>query len=98
MPDSTGTPSQHCKIDYLQDTLLGVNPLSHECTAQITENGERLTLRIPSPWPKALPKAHTVSITAAHRTYHGVLVDAQACGTDELLLNIERQPGPAESR
>ncbi|AZF20997.1 hypothetical protein [Pseudomonas sp. R3-52-08] len=92
MPDSTAAPSQRCTIDYLQDTLLGVNPLSHACMARITQAGERLSLHIPGPWPKELPKAHTVSIKVENRTYHGVVVDAQASGTDELVLNIQLQP------
>lgn len=93
MPDSTATPLQHCTIDYLQDTLLGVNPLSHECTAQITESGEGLSLRILWPWPKELTKAHSITIKAPTRTYRGDLVDAQAFGSDELLLKIALQPG-----
>ncbi|AZF04934.1 hypothetical protein [Pseudomonas sp. R5-89-07] len=95
MPDSTATPLQHCRIDYLQDTLLGVNPLSHECTAHITVADENLSLRITGPWPKALPKAHSVTVNVETRTYHGDLVDAQAFGSDELLLNIALQPGTA---
>jgi hypothetical protein len=92
MPDSTAEPLQRCTIDYLQDTLLGVNPLSHVCMARINRTGERLSLRIPGPWPKELQKAHTVSVKVEDHTYHGVLVDAQASGTDELVLSIELQP------
>ncbi|AZF42126.1 hypothetical protein C4J87_1967 [Pseudomonas sp. R1-43-08] len=92
MPDSAAEPLQRCTIDYLQDTLLGVNPLSHACTAWITQAGERISLRIPGPWPKELLKAHTLTIKGEERTYHGVLVDAQASGTDELVLNIQLQP------
>ncbi len=92
MPDTPATPSLHCTIDYLQDTLFGVKPLSCECQARITEDGERVTLRILPPWPETLAKAHTLTVKAEGRTYHGVLLEAQASGADELVLAVERQP------
>ena len=95
MPDSTAAPSQHCTIDFLEDTLFGVNPLSHDCTAQITQAGDSVSLRLLWPWPKALTEAHNVSIKTDDHTYHGVLVDAQAFGTDELLLKVDLKPEAA---
>ncbi|CRM23836.1 MULTISPECIES: hypothetical protein [Pseudomonas] len=92
MPDTPATPAQHCTIDYLQDTLFGANPLSCECQARITQHGECVTLRILSPWPETLAKAHTLTIKAEGRIYHGVLLEAQASGADELVLAVERQP------
>lgn len=92
MPHTSATPAQHCTIDYLQDTLFGVKPLSCECQAWITENGECVTLRILSPWPQTLEKAHTVTIKGEGHTYHGVLLQAHASDTDELVLNVARQP------
>lgn len=91
MHDDAVNPFQRVKIDYLQDTLLGVPPLSCECMAKVVQAGASVSLQILAPWPEQLLKAHTVSIKGESCTYHGIVVDASKNDASELLLNIELQ-------
>ncbi|MCK3839212.1 MULTISPECIES: hypothetical protein [Pseudomonas] len=91
MHAGAATPLQRVKIDYLQDTLLGVNPLSCECMAKVMEAGASVSLQILPPWPEQLLKAHTVQIKTEGRTYHGVVVDAGKNNANELLVTIKLQ-------
>ena len=92
MPDSTETAAQLIKINYLEDTLFGVNALACECTAQVARTASGWQLRVNPPWPSRLQNAHTITFPFDGVTCHGVIAQAQPLSTGELLVAVETQP------
>ena len=92
MPDSTDATLQPVKIEYLQDTLFGVNPLASECMGQLVRTAPGLQLRLAPPWPAQLLKAHRVTFEWDGQAYRGVVQQAESLTNGDLLMDIEPQP------
>ncbi|WP_431033450.1 hypothetical protein [Pseudomonas yamanorum] len=92
MPELTETAEQFIKIDYLEDTLFGVNALDCECTAQVKRTASGWQLRLNPPWPARLQHAHTITFACDDAACHGLITDAQPLSTGELLVTVEIQP------
>ncbi|MDQ0704052.1 hypothetical protein QF043_002844 [Pseudomonas sp. W3I7] len=92
MPDFTETAAQLIKIDYLEDTLFGVNALACECSAQVAPTASGWQLRLNPPWPSRLQHAHTITFAFDGVACHGLIKDAQPLPTGELLVAVETQP------
>ncbi|MBK3444885.1 MULTISPECIES: hypothetical protein [Pseudomonas] len=92
MRDSSDATLQPIKVDYLQDTLFGVNALASECTGQLVRTAPGLQLRLAPPWPAQLLKAHRVTFEWDGQAYRGVVQQAESLTNGDLLLDIEPQP------
>jgi len=92
MRDSSDATLQPIKVDYLQDTLFGVNALASECTGQLVRTAPDLQLRLAPPWPGQLLKAYRVTFKWDGQTYGGVVQKAEPLTDGDLLLDIEAQP------
>lgn len=92
MPVFSETDAQLIKIEYLQDTLFGVNPLTSECMARMVPTAPGLQLRLTQPWPPQLQHAHRIAFDWHGSAYRGVICKSQKLPTGDLLLEIEPQP------
>lgn len=92
MPDATDATLQPVNIEYLQDTLFGVNTLASECMGQLVRTAPGVQLRLAPPWPKLLPKAHWISFEWNGQAYRGVVQEAESLTNGDLLMDIEPQP------
>ncbi|EIK59586.1 hypothetical protein E1K68_11175 [Pseudomonas sp. B2021] len=92
MPDATDATLQPVNIEYLQDTLFGVNTLASECMAQLVRAAPGVQLRLAPPWPAQLLKAHWISFEWNGQAYRGVVQEAKSLTNGDLLLDIEPQP------
>lgn len=92
MPEHSETSLQLIKIDYLQDTLFGVNALSCECAAQVARTPSGWRLQLNPPWPSRLQHSHTITFAFDGVACHGLIKDAQPLPTGELLVAVETQP------
>ncbi|MGB3126222.1 MAG: hypothetical protein WBB95_20620 [Pseudomonas sp.] len=92
MPDFIETGAQLIKIDYLEDTLFGVNALACECMAQVARTASGWQLRLNPPWPSRLQHAHTITFARDGAACHGLIKDAQPLPTGELLVTVETLP------
>lgn len=92
------THPQLTTINYLQDTLFGVNTLACECLAQMTDStdvdGGGLQLLVSPPWPKQLQHAHGVTFDKDNQPCHGVVRHGKRLANGQLLLELELQSGP----
>lgn len=83
-------------LEYLQDTLFGVNALSAECTVQVSclprhDDSQALCLRVLPPWPAQLEQAHAVAFDWRGQTCRGRVLHAKRLAGGDLQLEIERQ-------
>lgn len=92
MPNLTDATMQPIKIEYLQDTLFGVNPLVSECMAQMHCEASGLQLRLAPPWPAQLQRAHSIAFEWDRRAYRGVVQQAQSLANGDLLIDVKPQP------
>lgn len=92
MPDFIEATARFIKIDYLQDTLFGVNALTYACMAQVARTASGWQLRLTPPWPSRLQDAHTIAFEWDGVARHGLIKDVQPSPAGELLVAIEIQP------
>ncbi|ALE88871.1 hypothetical protein [Pseudomonas versuta] len=92
MPDFIEATARAIKIDYLQDTLFGVNALTCECMTQVARIACGWELRLTPPWPSQIKDAHTIAFEWEGVACHGLIKDVQPLPAGELLLAIEIQP------
>ena len=92
MPDSTEATMRSIKIEYLMDTLFGVNPLVSECRARIMPKAPGFQLQLARPWPHQLQHAHTLSFEWEGGFFHGVVCQTEKLPSGELLLDVDPEP------
>lgn len=92
MPDSTEATMHSIKIEYLIDTLFGVNPLASECRVRIMRTASGFELQLAPPWPSQLQHAHTLTFESEGGSYCGVVRHAEKLPSGELLLDVAPQP------
>ncbi|WP_073525613.1 hypothetical protein [Pseudomonas fluorescens] len=92
MPESTDATLQPVNIEYLQDTLFGVNALASKCTGQLVRTAPAVQLRLVPPWPGQLLKAHRITFEWDGQAYRGVVQQAESLTNGDLLLDVEPQP------
>ncbi|AVJ22254.1 hypothetical protein GIV23_06140 [Pseudomonas sp. PA-1-2A] len=92
MADSTDATLQPIKVDYLQDTLFGVNALASDCMGQLVRTAPDVQLRLAPPWPAQLLKAHRVTFEWDGQVCRGVVQQVETLTNGDLLLDIEPQP------
>ncbi|WP_045884117.1 hypothetical protein [Pseudomonas chlororaphis] len=95
MPPPEAT--QRITLDYLQDTLFGVNALSAECTVRQSclpphADTALLCLLVLPPWPATLQQAHAVTFDWRGRSYHGRVRRTRRLACGELQLEIAPEP------
>lgn len=95
MPPYTDTKPHSIKIDFLQDTLFGVNTFSFEGSAQLmpstTLPSPTLRLLITPPWPAQLEDAHTVTFNWEGTPHSGTVQSVRCEADGRLSLNIDPQ-------
>lgn len=83
------------KIDYIHDTLFGVNAFSAECQVQIAMvqiNGfPGVQLQITPPLPQRIERAHTLVFDWQGRTCRGIVQSSRRCDDGGLQLRLELQ-------
>ncbi|KPA91426.1 MULTISPECIES: hypothetical protein [Pseudomonas] len=88
--------TQEIRIDFLQDTLFGVNAFNFHCTAQLslspTGPSSTLQLLIAPPWPEQFEAAHSLTFRWNETLYSGTVRAAHRQPDGRLLLTLERQP------
>lgn len=92
MADATDATLQPVNIEYLQDTLFGVNALASECMGQLVRPAPGVQLRLAPPWPEQLLKAHRIAFEWDGQAYRGVVQRAESLTNGDLLLDVEAQP------
>lgn len=92
MPDSTEATMHSIKIEYLVDTLFGVNPLASECRARIMRKASGFQLQLARPWPSQLQHAHTLTFEWEGGSYRGLVHHTEKLSSGELLLDVAPQP------
>ncbi|QXI26316.1 hypothetical protein [Pseudomonas vanderleydeniana] len=92
---NTDISAHAIRIDFQQDTLLGVNTFSLDCTAQRLPSSDppssAVQLLIAPPWPVPLEDAHTVAFDWEGTRYSGTLQGARHEPDGRLLLTIALQ-------
>ncbi|ROM33987.1 hypothetical protein BK648_24855 [Pseudomonas poae] len=89
MPNVINATPQPIKIEYLLDTLFGVNALTSECMAQMVSKAPSVQLRLTPPWPAQLKNAHRIAFEWDGSAYRGVVHHAELMPDGDLLLDID---------
>ncbi|KWU52053.1 hypothetical protein [Pseudomonas palleroniana] len=92
MSNAIDTAQQSITIEYLLDTLFGVNVLTTECLAQKIDKAPGFQLRLAPPWPSQLKHAHSIAFEWHGSACRGVVQHAEPLPSGDLLLDIEPQP------
>lgn len=83
------------KIDYIHDTLFGVNAFSAECLIQLAPlnlNGlPGMQVQITPPLPQRIERAHTLVFEWQGRMCRGIVQTSRRCQDGGLQLRLELQ-------